>query len=109
MLELPDGQALFTSSVLWGLWKTLDGVYAKLCGYYRDDSPTPEAPDAVALQRAMLELKDDRSPVMTGLARAWKLAGGRDLSAEELSGVLAPLTREEGLVVLAVLFYAKTA
>jgi hypothetical protein len=106
MVQLPNAQELFTSGTLWGLWKLLDSVYDKLRGHYG----APPAPDSTldntALLAALAQLQDEQSLLMQQLVKAWRMTQQGGIDTAQMEQLLSDLSREEGLVLLAIVFYS---
>lgn len=104
----PDeaGRSVFS----WALWKVLDRLTARVLkpGEPGGNGLAPaQGIDQAALLAAVGELSDPDSPVVQALARIL----GREYPSEQerslaLDGAMAGLSREQGLVVAAVMLYA---
>lgn len=97
------------SAFSWALWQLLDRLTARVLvpgGAGGALAPASEI-DPAALNAAVQALADTQSPVVQALARLL----GRQYESEQerslaLDAALAGLSREEGLVVAAVVLYA---
>jgi hypothetical protein len=97
------------SAFSWALWKRLDRLTARVLAPGTGAgglAPASEV-DPAALQAAVAEMADNGSPVVGALAQLL----GRDYASEQerslaLDRAMAGLSREQGLVVAAVVLYA---
>jgi hypothetical protein len=105
----PTSDKLSQSAMSWALWKALDWATARLLEPAGGGLRPAQELDQEALFAAVRDLSDDGSSVVQALAqllgRPYASPQERDLA---LDGVMGGLSREQGLVVAAVVLYADT-